>query len=184
MNALAQVTRILNFGKQQAATQLVAPVRELRTAGLSPDEVARAFAVGTAVSFVPVPATDLLLAGLLTTRFRLNKAAVMIALALWNDAVVLPFYAPGLKLGQTLVSTLVQLPAEPVGVQRVALVGLQFAVGNGLLAAVVATAVYLAVRGGMSGYRLRSGRGGMPRLRTWPTLPRLSWSGIFRSAAG
>lgn len=194
MNTRKQARRMMNFGKRQVAEQVVAPVQELRTAGLTPDEVARAFAVGTAVSFLPIPAVDLLLATLLVMRWRLNKAAVMVALALWNDAVILPLYAPGLKLGRVLASTLVHLPAEPTVWQRAAVAGLQFALGNAVLAAVVTLAAYFTVRTGLSASRSTSFAFSL-RLPTrlplrvkFPslpvTLPRLTLSGIFRSAAG
>lgn len=82
--------------------------REMMQAAQSPIGLAGAFALGTLTSFLPVPLLDSLLAVGLALKFeRLNKAAIFLARAIWNDLLVVPLYAPGFKVGQFLLGAVI-----------------------------------------------------------------------------
>jgi uncharacterized protein (DUF2062 family) len=95
------------------AVYLRAQKQELQQAADSPLGLAVAFALGTLTSFFPIPVLDSLLAVGLAIRFaRLNKAAIFLARLVWNDLLVVPLYAPGLKIGRWVL-TAVLGTAEP-----------------------------------------------------------------------
>lgn len=92
--------------------QLVRDLAELRNPSLPASGLAAAFAVGTLLSFIPVPLLDTILVAAVLARFRqLNRASLFMARLIWNDLLVIPLYGPGYRLGSAVVQALIG--AEP-----------------------------------------------------------------------
>jgi len=80
-------------------------LKELRNPAHSAGGLAAAFALGTLLSFIPVPLLDSMLVGMVLARFKqVNRAALLLARLIWNDLLVLPFYGPGYRLGSTVLA--------------------------------------------------------------------------------
>ncbi len=173
------LNKVTGFGRRQVETQLVSPVRELRQADLPASRVAGTFALATAASFSPIPMSDVVLGALLVSRFKRNRAVVMLALAIWNDLVILPLYAPALKLGHGLVGMLGLLSAESGMAQQALATAAAFVLGTLLLSLAVSTTAFVAIWISVGVARSR------PRSLPFSlTLPRLTAFGKLRSGAG
>lgn len=153
---------MINFQKMQRATavevslhkysgmihrrvrnEIFAQWRALQAAADAPHTLARSFALGTCLNFLPLPGIDVLLAALLLARCRrLNKAALLLAFAVWNNVVVLPLYAVGYRLGEKVVTAV--LPHGATAAPPLLLV-LNFLSGAVLVALVASLSGYVAV---------------------------------------
>lgn len=130
----------------KAGAYLQAQKAEFTHAADSPLDLAAAFALGTLTSFLPVPILDSLLAVGLALKFaRLNKAAIFLARAVWNDLLVFPLYAPGLKVGRWVLSAVFD-PTRPLLVTHTQLTLLaSFLLGVIILASCAAVSGFVAV---------------------------------------
>jgi uncharacterized protein (DUF2062 family) len=105
---LRTLCQSIDSARQQFARDMV----ELRDPALPARQLAAAFAVGTVLSFIPVPLLDTILVGAVLARFRqLNRASLFLARLIWNDLLVFPLYGPGYRLGSAVVQALIG--AEP-----------------------------------------------------------------------
>lgn len=176
------------IGKQTAVNLLTtardrlhAQWQELLQAADAPHDAARSFAIGTSLNFMPLPALDVILAGLLLAKYkRLNRSALLLAFAVWNNFVVLPLYASGYKLGGAIVSATVPTAAlapapEAHLVYATALLVLNFLVGNLIVATLAVSSGYVTV---FTLLKLYGGRG-----RFNLTLPRLLPQNISRTVS-
>lgn len=70
----------------------------------APASLVTAVALGTMLSFIPVPVLDTLLVGVIIARYRrVNRSALLIARFFWNDFVVVPLYVTVFRLGMRLL---------------------------------------------------------------------------------
>lgn len=129
-----------------AGKYLRTQAQELLQATDSPLGLAAAFALGTLTSFLPVPILDSLLAAGLAVKFaRLNKAAIFLARMVWNDLLVVPLYAPGLKLGQWVLTAVLGTPAGQLAAHPHFLLLLSFILGVTVLATFATTFGFVIV---------------------------------------
>ena len=125
---------------------LQSQAQELLGAAESPLALAAAFALGTLTSFFPIPILDSLLAVGLTVRFeRLNKAAIFAARVVWNDLLVVPLYGPGFKLGQLVLTAVLDTQENQAADHPYFWSLLSFIIGAALLAMVAAALGFLIV---------------------------------------
>ena len=105
-----QLTRISSLFREltdKLHQKAVQELRDLAVANEAPAVLARAFALGTMLSFVPVPILDTLLVLFILSRYKhVNRPALLAARVLWNDLVVLPLYVPAVHLGRYVVASL------------------------------------------------------------------------------
>ena len=81
--------------------------KKLLQPGQTPAPLAAAYALGTMLSFLPLPVVDTLLVGIILARSgQVNKPALLAARLIWNDIVVLPLYVTGFRLGMTFLGTM------------------------------------------------------------------------------
>lgn len=129
-------------------------IRGLLFAQASPHEVALGFAVGTFIEILPLYGLKTLLSLLLASRVKkINKAALLSALAIWNSLFLIPIYSLSVKLGNYVFN----LPGCPVG-EEVQQSGLScfvfsFIPGVLLMAAIMAVLMYITIWGGITIYR-------------------------------
>ncbi len=120
--------------------------QELLKAIDSPLGLATAFALGTLTSFFPVPVLDSLLAVVLAAKFaRLNKTAIFMARVVWNDLLVIPLYAPGLKVGQWVLTAVLSTETGFAVFHPHFLLLLSFILGGVLLAVSAATFSFVII---------------------------------------
>ncbi len=106
---------------------------------------AMGFALGTFISLLPTPGLNLALSLLLANWFRLHKATVLLALAVWNAFVTAPFMALSYRLGSwlfpapTTASVTAQWQAQVISFVQ------GFLVGNLIVAGVVTAVSYAIV---------------------------------------
>ena len=104
--------------------------------------LAAAFALGTLISFIPVPVLDSLLVAFVLARCKqVNRAAIFMSRLIWNDLLVFPLYAPGYRLGAQLVRPMVNPEAPLPGIFTSIL---SFAVGSTILAASASICAFCA----------------------------------------
>ena len=138
----------------RARDQFWLQLRELHSPVHSADSLAAAFAVGTMLSFIPVPVLDTILVGLVLSRYKgLNRASIFLARLIWNDLLVFPLYGPGYKLGSTLILPIIGPDLEIPGLSVPALPFLGFIIGAVILSVSMALAGYLAFLIGIKVYR-------------------------------
>jgi uncharacterized protein (DUF2062 family) len=119
----------------------------------SADGVARAFAVGTFVGLVPIPGLDIVLTILVLRLFKqVERSPLFAAMAVWNNLVAAPFYATGYKVGDACLKLAPTAIAEKASHPTFAWL-FPFAVGNFIIALVMAIASYFAVRQGLNRYK-------------------------------
>ncbi len=146
MKAISFFQAKTNVLYQLALSQLRQQSLEMRRGLDAPLALAAAFALGTLTSFLPLPIFDSLLAVGLAFKFaRLNKGAIFLARAVWNDLLVVPLYAPGFKVGQWLVGSLLnpEIVQEMIPTHFI-WIG-SFLLGTAILAVLAASAGFLAV---------------------------------------
>ncbi len=125
---LSSLRRSLKRTRHQLWRELQALGSPVHPAG----RLAAAFALGTLISFVPVPFLDSLLLALVLAKYKqVNRAAIFMSRLIWNDLLVFPLFAPGYRLGSELVQPLVN-PAPSV--PGIFMSILSFAVGSTILA--------------------------------------------------
>ena len=128
------------------AVYMRAQGQELLQATDTPLGLAVAFALGTLTSFFPVPILDSLLTAGLVIRFtRLNKGAIFLARLVWNDLLVMPLYATGLKVGRWVLSAILGVPDSYVSLHSNIFWLLSFLVGAVILAAFAAVFGFLII---------------------------------------
>ena len=138
----------------RAREQFWQDLQELRCAVHPAGSLAFSFAVGTLLSFIPVPLLDTILVGLVLARFKgLNRAPVFMARLIWNDLLVFPLYGPGYKLGTALVLPVLGSDPELPGLGIKAAPLLSFTTGLVVLATGTALGGYLAFLIGIKLYR-------------------------------
>lgn len=80
---------------------------------ISPNQYALSFAIGTLISFIPLPVIDTLLASFILLKSKqINKLAFLAARVVWNDLIVYPLYVPSFKLGSSAVTSLGGIPTS------------------------------------------------------------------------
>lgn len=113
---IVKLIRSLQKRCQQSYLSIAAELHALRNPAQPVGELAAAFALGTLISFIPVPILDTLLVGLVFTRLkRINRAPIFIARVIWNDLLVYPLYGPGYRLGSALVVPIVSGSQSALG---------------------------------------------------------------------
>lgn len=126
--------------------QLRREILELRSPAASPARLATAFAIGTLLSFIPLPVLDSLLVSLVLVRFRqVNKATLLAARLVWNDLVILSLAPTGYRLGVSMLPTSMILSADPALTGKLIMLALNYAIGNLLIAITATTACYVIV---------------------------------------
>lgn len=126
--------------------QLWREILELRSPAASPARLATAFAIGTLLSFIPLPVLDSLLVSLVLVRFRqVNKATLLAARLVWNDLVILSLAPTGYRLGVSMLPTSMILSADPAPTGKLIMLALNYAIGNLLIAITATTACYVIV---------------------------------------
>jgi len=119
-------------------------LRELQNPAHSAKKLAAAFALGTLLSFIPVPLLDSMLVGVVLTRFKqVHRAPLFIARLLWNDLLVFPIYGPAYRLGSALLAPLLHSSPEMPGVRSAVAPLLNFTLGSILMATSAAAAGYM-----------------------------------------
>lgn len=137
----------------QSRLSIAEELRLLRDPALPAKQLAAAFALGTLISFIPVPVLDSLLVGLVLTRGKqINRAAIFIARLVWNDFLVYPLFGPGYRLGSALVAPLTNGPQPILGGSAVT-AALSILAATLILAAAAASAGYLLFLLGLRLYR-------------------------------
>ena len=132
--------------RRWAGSYLQTRRQEFLQAADSPPALAAAFALGTLTSFFPVPILDSLLAVGLTVRFeRLNKSAIFMARLVWNDLLVVPLYAPGFRVGQYVVTAVLDTQGPILIAHSQFLWLLCFLAGVAILASFAALLCFLIV---------------------------------------
>jgi hypothetical protein len=142
----------------RARDQFWQDLQELHSPVNPAGSLATSFAVGTLLSFIPLPVVDTILLGLVLARFkRLNRASIFIARLIWNDLLVFTLYGPGYKLGTALVMSVLgsdgDLPG--LGIRAAPLFG--FTTGIVVLSGGMTLAGYLAFLIGIKLYRAHFG---------------------------
>jgi uncharacterized protein (DUF2062 family) len=133
-------------------------IREMLFTQASPHEVALGFAVGTFIEILPLYGLKTVLSLVLAARVKkINKAALLSALAVWNSLFLIPIYSLSVKLGNYVFN----LPGCPVetDVQQSGLSCFVFSFIPGvlLMAAIMAGLMYITLWGGITIYRQRKG---------------------------
>lgn len=113
----------------------------------SPHEIALGFAVGTFLVLLPTPGISFLLALLVLFLFpRINKFTLLGAFIVWNPLLSIPLAGAGYRIGNLLFA------GEPVMRFRIVLLNtiyhytLRYAVGNTILAMILASVSYSGMR--------------------------------------
>ena len=131
------INQLLQTAKNQAETLLKAEA--------SAHNQAMGFAVGTFISLLPTPGFNFALALLLASWFRLNRATVLVSLAIWNVFVTAPFFALSYRLGNWLFpAPATASVAEQWQAQVISFVQ-GFLVGNLIIAGLVTAVSYTIV---------------------------------------
>lgn len=124
----------------------LAQARELTNATQTPAQLAKSFAIGTTIGFLPLPFVGPFLGAYLSTQFKqLNRAAIFAAMALWNDFVVLPLYAPGYKLGLFLFQAILASFKSSLTLSIGTTTTLSVLFGNTIIATFLTVFSYFAV---------------------------------------
>ncbi|UCC54689.1 MAG: DUF2062 domain-containing protein [Anaerolineaceae bacterium] len=130
--------------------QLRRELKELCNPAVPPARLAMAFAVGTLLSFIPLPVLDSLLVSLVLVRFRqLNKASLVAARLVWNDLVVLSLAPTSYRLGVSILPETLIASADPVPASKLIMLVLNVAIGNLLIAVAATIGCYMLVWLGM-----------------------------------
>ena len=130
-------------------------LQELQNPVHSARNLAAAFALGTLLSFIPIPVLDSMLVGLVLVRFKqVNRAPLFMARLLWNDLLVFPLYGPGYRLGSALLVPLMSAGPDTPGVGTAVAPLLSFTLGGMLVAAGFAAAGFVVFYLGISLYRV------------------------------
>jgi len=137
------------LARKAAATvrcQLRREMQELRSPAASPTRLATAFAIGTLLSFIPLPLLDSLLVSLVLVKFRqVNKATLLAARLVWNDLVILSIARTSYRLGVSMLPTSMISSADPAPAGKLIMLALNFAIGNQLIAIAATTGCYVIV---------------------------------------
>lgn len=130
----------------RARIQFSQEIQELRDPAHSAAKLAAAFALGTLLSFIPVPVLDTILVGMILARFKqVNRAPLFMARLIWNDFLVFPLFGPGYKLGSALLESLMGIDTElPAGVDMAVNPLLSFMLGGVILAVSLTLLGYFA----------------------------------------
>jgi len=121
----------------------------------SPHSIGLGFAIGTFIGVLVTFGVDVVLGSIVVVLYKkVNKFALFGALVFWNPAVMVPVYATSYAVGNFLLGA---TPTEKSVGALYQLYGvvLKFAVGNIILAVVIAIASYFLVRGIASAYQNR-----------------------------
>ncbi len=138
----------------KARSQFGQELKELRSPQHSAANLAAAFALGTMLSFIPVPLLDSMLVALIVTRFKqVNRASLFMARLLWNDLVVFPFYGPGYRIGAALLKPFISANPPLPGWETTARSLLSLTLGSVILAVGLAAAGYSLFLLGITLYR-------------------------------
>lgn len=129
-------------------TRMIADLKSFLKMEQAPAALAVAFALGTLLSFIPVPILDTLFVGAILNRYKqLNRAALLCARFIWNDLVVVPLYVPGFRLGMALLKPIVDTDqAFAVSAAAFALGIAVLAVAATLAGTLLIVSLYLMVR--------------------------------------
>lgn len=105
-----QLIRLIPLIQEQShrlRQSAIQDLTDLAQANEAPTVLALAFALGTILSFVPVPLLDSLLLLFILSHFKqVNRPALLAARVVWNDLVVVPLYVPGYRLGTNVLASL------------------------------------------------------------------------------
>jgi uncharacterized protein (DUF2062 family) len=142
-------------GAEQVRSLFWQELKELRNPTHSAGGLAAAFALGTLLSFIPVPLLDSMLVGMVLARFKqVNRAALLMARLIWNDLLVFPLYGPGYRLGSAVLAPVMAADGDLAGMGTVVAPLLSFTVGSIIIATGVAAAGYVLFLLGIQLYRL------------------------------
>lgn len=109
----------------------------------SPDAVAWGGAVGTFISIMPTPGFNIVLGFLALAAFpKMNKIALLGALAFWNPLVCAPLYALAYGIGDSLFGSAEVIKYKVVLLDQIYNFSRRFLVGISIIASVSALVVY------------------------------------------
>ena len=133
-------------------------IQDLQNPANSAWKLAAAFALGTLLSFIPLPMLDSMLVGMVLIRFKqVNRGALLMARLLWNDLVVFPLYGPGYRLGSMIMVPLLDAKSEMAGMGTAVEPVLSLTLGGLILAFGLTVAGYVMFLLGIQMWRLVSG---------------------------
>ncbi len=149
-NRLSSLIQTLTLARERFREEL----QELRNPAHPAGSLAAAFALGTLLSFIPIPIMDSLLVGILLTRFKqLNRASLFIARLIWNDFLIFPLYGPGYRLGSAVIGPTMSAQYQVPGVGTAVTPLLSFITGTFILAISVTLFAYCTFLLGICLYR-------------------------------
>jgi len=118
-------------------------IAELSRYHASPDSVAWGGAVGTFIAILPTPGFNILLGLLMLAAFpKMNKFALVGALAFWNPLVCTPLYWLALQIGDALFGATEIVKYKLMLLDQIYQYSRRFLAGIGIIASVMSLVVY------------------------------------------